>query len=531
VASRCIARATGRSKVNIRTIFQDNSMNHQQIRLDLLPDECWWGGAVADGGQMPYSEGSGRDLLNLSENQGMPLLLSNKGRYVWSEKPYAFSFSQNQLHIANELDATIYGADQGTLRGAFQYVSHHYFPTSGIHPDMLLFTAPQYNTWIEMLYQPTQAKVLQYAQSILEHGLPPGVLIIDTNWADDVGHWVFHPGRFPAPQQMVETLHKLGFKVMLWVCPFISPDSVTFREAQSKRYLLRDADDETAIRQWWDGHSAVLDCTNAEAVQWLHDRFDALQAIGIDGFKFDAGDPHFYRADDRCSQPTDPCGHCEAWARVGLKYRLNEYRACWKCAGQAIVQRLSDKSHSWTINGLAGLIPNGLAQGLIGYAYNCPDMIGGGQFGDFINPKFRLDAELFVRYAQCAALFPMMQFSVAPWRVLNTQHAAYCFEAAHLRTQLKNEFIALVEAAANTGEPIMRHMAYNFPEECYERVSDQFMLGERILVAPVVQQGQTSRRVYFPSGNWLGDDGTLVNGPTIREIAVPLARLPWYSKQ
>lgn len=47
--------------------------------------------------------------------------------------------------------------------------------------------------------------------------------------------------------------------------------------------------------------------------------------------------------------------------------------------GQPLVQRLRDRQHSWDLNGLASLIPNGLAQGLAGYAYICPDMIGGGK--------------------------------------------------------------------------------------------------------------------------------------------------------
>ncbi|HLY27857.1 MAG TPA: glycoside hydrolase family 31 protein [Aggregatilineales bacterium] len=508
------------------------SNNAHAIHLDLLPDEYWWGGAVADGWKMPFAEGSERDLTNLSENQGMPLLISSKGRYVWSEKAYRFAFDENQLHITSQPDVTERGEDLGSLRDVYRHVSAKYFPTTGTHPDMLLFSAPQYNTWIEMMYQPTQAKVLHYAEMILSHGLPPGVLIIDANWADDVGQWVFHPGRFPAPEQMVESLHRLGFKVMLWLCPFISPDSVTFREVQHKGYLLRDKHGLTAIRKWWDGHSAVLDCTNDEAVAWLHERLDRLVSeIGVDGFKFDGGDPNYYLPTDLSSKPTDPCGHCEAWARVGLKYSLNEYRACWKCGGQPIVQRLSDKNHAWTVNGLAGLIPNGLAQGLMGYPYNCPDMIGGGQFVDFINPEVRLDAELFVRYAQCAALFPMMQFSAAPWRILDKQHTRYCIEAAHLRAQLSTRFELLVEQAAQSGEPIMRHLAYTYPDGCYERVSDQFMLGDAILVAPILQRGQESRLVQFPPGAWIGDDGALVNGPTVQEIQAPLSRLPWYIRE
>lgn len=92
--------------------------------------------------------------------------------------------------------------------------------------------------------------------------------------------------------------------------------------------------------------------------------------------------------------------------------------------GQPLVQRVSDENHSWGSDRLACLIPNGLVQGLIGYAFNCPDMVGGGQYENLIQSDFQVDGELFVRYAQCSALFPMIQFSTAPWKVLGEPHLA-----------------------------------------------------------------------------------------------------------
>ncbi|KHF32735.1 alpha-glucosidase [Paenibacillus sp. P1XP2] len=77
----------------------------------------------------------------------------------------------------------------------------------------------------------------------------------------------------------------------------------------------------------------------------------------------------------------------------------------------------------------------------------------------------------------------------------------------------------------------MRHLSYVFPEEGYEQVSDQFMLGDDILVAPVVKKGAVTRKIVFPSGTWQGDDGSIVIGPCEREVAAPLSRLPWYRKQ
>ncbi|MCR2803283.1 glycoside hydrolase family 31 protein [Paenibacillus soyae] len=507
-------------------------MTTSDLELKLMPDEYWWGGRAADGRSMPYGMELFEAELGATDkgNQACPLLLSNKGRFVWSEEPFAFRFEEGRLRIGANSGELISGDGFGTLKGAYLHVSRTYFPPVASIPEELLFTAPQYNLWIELLYEPTQEKVIQYAKDVLAHGMPPGVIMIDDNWHGPYGTWTFDSSRFPDPKSMVDELHSMGFQVMLWVCPFISPDSRTFRKLEGTGVLLKDREGKTAIRKWWNGYSAVLDCTNPDAVKWMQEQLDFLQTeYGIDGFKLDAGDIEFYENDDCSFVPTTCNGHCEAWARVGLKYRLNEYRACWKLAGQPLVQRLKDKCHEWQGNGLDALIPDGLAQGLLGHAYTCPDMIGGGEFLSFTSA--RLDAELFVRYAQCSALFPMMQFSAAPWRVLDKEHLEYCVEAAKLHTRMGQEIVELAEQSSVSGEPILRHMAYEFPEEGMELVRDQFMLGSSLLVAPIVTKGARTRQVVFPSGSWVGDDGSLMEGPSVQWIDAPLSRLPWYRKR
>jgi alpha-glucosidase (family GH31 glycosyl hydrolase) len=77
---------------------------------------------------------------------------------------------------------------------------------------------------------------------------------------------------------------------------------------------------------------------------------------------------------------------------------------------------------------------------------------------------------------------------------------------------------------------MVRNLEYEFPGKGYEEIKDQFLLGDKILVAPVVQNGQRSREVVFPEGKWHGDDGSVVDGPAKIKIEVPLERLPWYRK-
>ena len=270
--------------------------------------------------------------------------------------------------------------------------------------------------------------------------------------------------------------------------------------------------------------------TNPDAAAWLKGVFDGLMdAYGIDGFKFDAGDPDVYSDEFITQRQISGTEYCKLWGEFGEQYALNEFRACYDMGGRALVQRLCDKRHAWdNVNGVASLVPNSLAQGILGYPYNCPDMIGGGEFSCFLdNPD--LDEELIVRHAQCAALFPMMQFSVSPWRILNRENLSYCVDAAKLHAKLGGEILALAREASISGEPITRYMEYVFPHCGYETIIDQFMLGDDILVAPVVTEKTYKRSVVFPNGEWQGTEET-VTGPCTKEIAAPAGRLLWFRR-
>lgn len=506
-----------------------------KISLEILRDEYWWGGLVQDGIYMPVAKGTFSRDLNKEQlgNQSTPLLLSSKGRYLWSEAPFSYSFHKNELMVSGGEEAIKLSEGHKTLRGAFLHVLGKYFPADGIYPDPLMFTAPQYNTWIEMMYEPTQEKVLRYAKDIIDNGMPPGVLIIDDNWQEDYGVWSFHPGRFPEPKLMIDALHNMGFKVMLWVCNLVSADSLTGRYLEKEGYLVNTTEGNTAIAEWWNGYSEIIDFTNEKALNWFKYQLNRLiEEYGVDGFKFDAGDLDQFGDNFVCSKSINGLEYSELWAKIGCDYSLNEYRACWKMGGRGLAQRLSDKKHSWELDGgLGSLIPNGLTQGILGFAFTCPDMIGGGEYTNFLANSENLDMELIVRNAQCAALFPMMQFSVAPWRVLDETHRKLCVNMAKLHLSFGERILRLAKEAANTGEPIIRHMEYVFPGNGYEKVNTQFMLGDNILVAPVIEKGAVTKSVFFPEGIWKGDDGSQVEGPCIQLIEVPLSRLPWYEKE
>jgi alpha-glucosidase (family GH31 glycosyl hydrolase) len=502
----------------------------EAVRIVVPPGEYWWGGDTSDGYRMPFADGYRADLRRPGDNQAMPLLVSSHGRYLWSDVPFTVEFTSSALKVRPYGDGRIeVGSGDASLRGGYLAAARHFMPRGG-RPADVMFTAPQYNLWIDMPFQPTQQAVESYADQVLGNGFPPGALVIDDMWGESYGAWRFHAGRFPDPKAMTARLHELGFTVMLWVVPLVTADTAMFRSLARRGLLILDAVGEPAIGRWWNGHSAAIDVLNPDAAAWLAAEFNRLRAeIGVDGFKFDGGDVSFYES----MNLVGPERYTAAWNALAAGFSVNELRASWLAAGLPLVQRQRDKAHSWDEkDGLASLIPNGLAQGLTGHAFTCPDMIAGGEYERF--PAGRdsalLDPELFVRSAQCQALFPMMQFSAAPWRLLDRRHLNLCLDAARLHAAHGSEILSLADAAARTGEPVQRHMSYVFPGNGYEHVRDQFMLGDDLMVAPVTVKGQERRVVLIPPGCWTADDGTQYVGPCETEIEVPLARLPRFRR-
>lgn len=502
------------------------------MKITILQDEYWWGGFVHEGIHMPFKSSTtySVDLRKKnSPNQSMPLFLSSKGRYIWCETPFKIDFNKGIIETDIEVEFEEGFVD---LRGAYLAAMKKHFPFQKQIPDERFFTVPQYNTWIELMYDQTQEGIITYAENIIKNQLPAGILMIDEGWAEDYGRYDFRAGAFPNPKGMMDYLHEMGFTVMLWVTPYISPDSAAFRELEKKDYLVKGKDGMVAIRRWWNGYSAILDMTHPMACEWLHNKLHKLMdQYGVDGFKFDGGDPDMYRDDDVIFEPCDSFTHVHRYGDFGRRYRLNEYRAGWKLGGEPLVMRLSDKRHSWNEEGLNMLLPNSILQGLLGYGYHCPDMIGGGEYKNFLENSDKLDQELFVRNAQCAALFPMMQFSCAPWRVLDKKHNDICINMALLHKRFGKKILEMAKNTSITGEPVLRHMAYNYPGKGYETIQDQFMLGDDILVAPVLEKGRRERKIYFPEGVWQGDDGTEVIGPCVIKVDAPLDRLPWYQRE
>lgn len=518
--------------------------------VKMTAGENWWGVANFFGTKMPFTEKT--DLkIDLRKdnyhNQCASLLLSDRGRVIWADAQALFTLKNGEITVESDSEIVVTkGGD--SLPEAYRFAMRKWFPASGKMPDPLFFSAPQINTWIELTYHQNEKDILGYAKSMIDNGVPAGVLMIDDTWQAGYGDWRFEPTRFKDPKGMMDKLHAMGYKVMLWMCPYVGMDLPSFRRVawgtnpddvrgypvkggflaeKGKRPVANGRVEAKACR-WWNGYSAFLDFSHPNANAWFTEVLDGLvRDFGVDGFKLDGADLTAYNL--KTCEALDPKATNgslnNGYAAYALKYPFCEIRNLWRLQQMPVVVRLHDKPHTW--EALRRITADMIAAGVIGQPFICPDMVGGGEWTTFI-PGSPFEPDLFVRSAQIHALCPMMQFSASPWRVLDAEKQQIVRDTVALRQKFAPMFVELAKKAATDGEPILRGLEYNYPNQGYASVIDEFMMGTDLLVAPQMEKNATTRDVVIPPGTWKADDGTTVVGPKTITVKTPLARLPHF---
>ena len=196
--------------------------------------------------------------------------------------------------------------------------------------------------------------------------------------------------------------------------------------------------------------------------------------------------------------------------------------------------RLFDRWSAWEAEagGLETLIPSTLTFGLLGYPFVLPDMIGGNAYGEDFSGGVYPDRELFIRWLEASALLPSMQFSIPPW-LYDKEVISITQRYVQLHEKYAPTIIALAKDAVATGNPIIRPLWWISPQdEVALTIGSQFLLGDDLIVAPVLVHGARRRDVYIPAGEWrdlLRDQP--VTGPAwLREYEVALDELPLFER-
>lgn len=517
------------------------AFGQQRTVIRPLDGEYWWGAVLNKGANQPFTDFGGSsspqtpfDLCSKGAGGAtMPLLVSNKGRYVWSDRPFSFEVADGVLIIYSNTEKVEPVQAGETLKDAYMAACHDHFPFDGREPAEIMFTKPQFNNWIESaVLGINQKNAEDYVDGVAASGFPCGVLEIDGGWQVYHGKRDFHPDSFPEPARLFDKIHSYGYNSMIWVSIFLSPDSrpeyVNYKPtAQNLLVRSKSNPKEAALVYWWNGISVCMDLTSDKIREKFTNELKAFaDRFNIDGFKFDGGDPDHFRKNAIFSEPwMVECDFTHAFNQVAESFPIHEFRAGFKTGGMPLVIRLNDIGHSWPQ--LRTVLPDMLVAGLIGSPYVLGDMIGGGLSSTFL-PGSTFSHKLFVRSCELQALTPMMQFSAAPWRVLTPEECEICRNFAQLHCTFADYIMEQVHHASETGEPIMRSMEYQYPGRGYEMVNQQFMLGDKYLVAPVVDEDD-SKTIYLPDGKWKDDLGKVHRGPKVLALEnVPLDRLPYF---
>ena len=509
--------------------------------IPLIESERWWGGGGGDGQSQSYGASSHKRIdLRVHGNTSSPLLVSSCGRYVWSEKPFGYEFKDGKLVLDSDfekIEPTVAGK---TLKDAYLAAAKAHMRFEGKAPPDVFFTLPQWNNWIEIFLNGVNQKAADdYTADLVKSAFPCGVYMMDGGWLSHQGSYEFYEKDFPDPKGLFDRINAQGWTPLIWTAHFVSPDSREYKKLRYHdthncldylAYRKAPGSRAAAVVRWWSGISAIYDLTKPEANAYyakiLHEFADKY---GIKGFKFDAGDPRFFAEDCRFhDEKAEPVDYTRLYAELAAReFPFHEIRVSWKCGGLPLVTRLNDRAHAWTgRNAQDTVIPQVVAAGLLGCPYLVADMVGGGLEVSFVGKE--IDEKLFVRSAAMQALMPMVQFSLLPARHLSPEGVKLCREFAQLHVDFAPYIMEQVRHAATTGEPIVRAMEYECPHQGFNRPMQQFMLGSRWLVAPVVTPND-AKTVELPAGKWRDDLGEMHEGPKTMQLeGVPLARLPRY---
>ena len=482
--------------------------------------------------------------------------LNSKGIAIYSPSDYPLFISINDNENNTE-----------TRGGKFCFVSHHFdvngilktkkFPemnyticvSEGIHsvhnyalnktllsqkktslqtpPDAKLFTHTVWST--KALRNVTQESVTKYCAEIAAKNYSHNYLILNSNWEEFIGDLIFNAHIFPDVQAMLQDL-KSQFTLSLSLTPFVDIRSENFGDSVKNEVLVVDVGGQVpGLARFSD------ELTNASVIAGvMNSRLESFSAI-LTQLK-NLYDVHFvllkngdvrslpFGADHGALSHSNVNRFTEYYAKEAAEVFSTVFsESASQAQLSAVIIAIPPLPSTW--EGLQSVIPKILTLGLLGYPFALPEVIGGSTFSGA-----QAEQELYIRWLELSAFLPIMHFSVLP-----DSYDAGTVQIARKFIHIHSSVVAPIavglrgESLANL-QPIVRPLWWVSPWDSVAlAVDDQFLIGNNLLVAPMLQRGR-KRDIYLPEGFWLDKKTeTIYTGPQwIKDYTVQLDEVPYF---
>ena len=368
----------------------------------------------------------------------------------------------------------------------------------------------------------TEQEVKELAKNFLAKGLPLDAIYLDIHYMDGYRVFTFDKERFPNPEKLLSELRAVGINVVPIVDPGVKedPEYAVFLEGIQQNHFCRYLDGRLFYGDVWPGNSAFPDFANAEVRQWWGEKHRFYTDLGVEGIWNDMNEPSVFNDEKTMDakvihrQNGELKTHRELHNLYGFLMGEATYSGMRELlagkrpflltrAGFSGIQRYAtvwtgDNRSFW--EHLAMSLPMCMNLGLSGVAFTGPDV------GGFAHDT---NAELLVRWTQVGAFYPYFRNHSAigtvrqePWS-FGEEYETIIKKYLQLRYQWLPQLYTLFAMASRSGLPVMRPLFMEYPEDKNTvNLADQFMLGDNVIVAPIIQPSATHRVVYLPEGEW-----------------------------
>ncbi len=498
------------------------------------------------------------DLSQKNTQCSIPFLISTKGYgFLWNNPAIGRAelvrnHTMWQAFATKVIDYLVFAGDTP------DEIVRKYSDLSGKAPMLPEFAA---GFWQSKLRYWNQEELLSVAREYKKRGLPLSVIVIDYFHWTQQGDWKFDKEYWPDPKAMVDELEALGVRVMVSIWPTVDPQSENYREMREKGYLVRAERGVQVLFMHATGPETFYDATHPDAQKYVWNKVKQhYYDYGIKTFWLDEAEPEFRHYDYENVRYRMGNGlevsniYPYMYAKTfydGLRDSgeteiVNLVRCAW-IGSQRYGAVLWSGDIGSTFDSLRRQVKAGLSVSLCGIPWWTTD-IGGFFDGYTDDPKFH---ELIIRWFQFGVFCPI--FRLHGYRLPDTRpngqfktgaaNEVWSFgeeafgiirELMLMRERMRPYIMIQMKKAHLEGVPVMRPLFYDFPEDqTAYRIEDQYMFGPELLIAPILHQGESLRKVYLPAGaEWTdAKTGQTFSGGCYVDCQAPLGVVPVFCRE